>query len=81
MQQTYGCKLKSSLTARVGLRLMDFEERRNQTVEYEFKVDKINSSEDSCYNTMIGNNLLYRIWELIFGSETKQLNRTSKIYH
>ena len=37
---TYGSSFKSSMTASVGFKMVEFESQKNDTIEYEFQVDE-----------------------------------------
>ena len=37
---TYGSSFKSSMTASVGFKMVEFESQKNNTIKYEFQVDE-----------------------------------------
>ena len=41
--ETYGSSFKSSMTASVGFKMVEFEQQKNNTVEYEFQVKARNA--------------------------------------
>ena len=58
---TYGSRFKSSMTASVGFKTVEFESQSNNTIEYQFQVDKTSDPEKQLYDVIIGNNLLYNM--------------------
>ena len=43
--ETYGGKFKSSMTASVGFKMIEFQQNKHQTIEYEFQIDETNNSK------------------------------------
>ena len=56
--ETYGSSFKSLMTASVGFKMIVFESQKNNTIEYEFQVDKTSDPKKQLYDGIIGNDLL-----------------------
>lgn len=56
--KTYSSNFKSSMTASVGFKMMEFESQKNNTIEYEFQVDETLDLKKQLYGVIIRNNLL-----------------------
>ena len=59
--ETYGSSFKSSMTASVGFKMVEFKKQKNITVEYEFQVDETSDPDKQMYDVIIGNDLLYNM--------------------
>jgi ABC-type lipoprotein release transport system permease subunit len=59
--ETYGGKFRSSMTASVGFKMIEFQQHQNQTIEYEFQVDETSNSKQQHYDMIIGNDLLWNM--------------------
>ena len=58
---TYGSSFKSSMTASLGFKMVEFKSQSNNTIEYQFQVDKTSDPDKQLYDVIIGNNLLYNM--------------------
>ena len=58
---TYGSSFKSSMTASVGFKMVEFESQSNNTIEYQFQVDETSDPDKQLYDVIIGNDLLYNM--------------------
>ena len=58
---TYGSSFKSSMTASVGFKMVEFESQSNNTIEHQFQVDKTSDPEKQLYDVIIVNDLLYNM--------------------
>ena len=58
---TYGSSFKSSMTASVGFKMVEFESQKDNTIEYEFQVDETSDPKKQLYDVIIGNDLLYNM--------------------
>ena len=56
--QTYGSSFKSSMTASVDFKMVQFESQKNNTIEYEFQVDEKSDLDKQLYDVIIRNDLL-----------------------
>lgn len=59
--ETYGSKFISSMTASVGFKMIEFEEHKHQTIEYNFQVDETSDPDKQAYDVIIGNDLLWNL--------------------
>ena len=59
--ETYGSSFKSSMTASVGFKMVEFEKQNNITIEYEFQVNETLDPDKQMYDVIIGNDLLYNM--------------------
>ena len=59
--ETYGSSFKSSMTASVVLKMVEFEKQKNNTVKYEFQVDETSDPDKQIYDVIIGNDLLFNM--------------------
>ena len=57
----YCSSFKSSMTANVGFKMVEFESQSNNTIEYQFQVDKTSNPDKQLYDVIIGNDLLYKM--------------------
>ena len=75
--ETYGSKFKSSMTASVGFKMVEFQQHQNQTIEYEFQVDETRNSQQH-YDMIIGNDLLWNMGiNILFNEQQIQWNDDS----
>jgi len=75
--ETYGGKFKSSMTASVGFKMIEFQQHRNQTIEYEFQVDETSNSKQN-YDMIIGNDLLWNMGiNIVYNEQQIQWNGDS----
>ena len=72
---TYGSSFKSSMTASVGFKMVEFESQKNNTIEYEFQVGETSDPNKQLYDVIIGNDLLYNMGVNIMFKE-KQIQRS-----
>ena len=49
------------MTANVGFKMVEFENQKSNTIEYEFQVDKTSDPEKQLYEVIIGNDLLWNM--------------------
>jgi hypothetical protein len=76
--ETYGGKFKSSMTASVGFKMVEFQQHQNQTIEYLFQVDETNNSKQQHYDMIIGNDLLWNMGiNILFNEQQIQWNGDS----
>ena len=76
--ETYGGKFKSSMTASVGFKMVEFQQHKNQTIEYLFQVDETSNSNQQHYDMIIGNDLLWNMGiNILFNEQQLQWNGDS----
>ncbi|OEU11608.1 hypothetical protein FRACYDRAFT_244725 [Fragilariopsis cylindrus CCMP1102] len=59
--ETYGSVFHYSMTASVGFKMIEFENQKNQTIEYKFQVDETSNPRKQQYDVIIGNDLLWNM--------------------
>ena len=59
--ETYGSSFKSSMTASVGFKMVEFGTQKNNTIEYEFQVDETSDPNSQLYDVIIGSDLLWNM--------------------
>ena len=64
------------MTASVGFKMIEFEEHKHQTIEYNFQVDETSDPDKQAYDVIIGNDLLWNlgIYILFRGEEIQWEN-------
>ena len=50
---TYGSSFKSSMTASVGFKMVEFESQSNNTIEYQFQVDETSDPDKQLYDAFV----------------------------
>ena len=78
--QTYGSSFTSSMTASVGFKMVEFESQKNNTIEYEFQVDKTLDPDKQLYDVIIRSNLLQNMRVNILFKE-RQIHWNDKKIH
>ena len=59
--ETYGSKFTSSMTASVGIKMIEFEQHKHQTIKYKFQVDETLDPNKQAYYVIIGNDLSWNL--------------------
>ncbi|OEU07148.1 hypothetical protein FRACYDRAFT_251631 [Fragilariopsis cylindrus CCMP1102] len=73
--ETYGSTFHSSMTASVGFKMIEFENQKNQTIEYKFQVDETSNPRKQQYDVIIGNDLLWNMGiNILFKEQEIQWN-------
>lgn len=74
--ELYGSKVRSSMMASAGFKMVDFEQHKHQTVKFGIQVDKIsNPQKKKAYDVKIGNDLFWNMGiNIIFKEEQIQWN-------
>jgi hypothetical protein len=77
--ETYGSTFKSSMTASVGFKMIEFNKHQHQTIEYEFQVDETKySKQKQQYDMIIGNDLLWNMGiNILYNEQQIQWNGDS----
>ena len=77
--ETYGSTFKSSMTASVGFKMIEFNQHQHQTIEYEFQVDETKySKQKQHYDMIIGNDLLWNMGiNILYNEQQIQWNGDS----
>ena len=78
--ETYGSSFKSSMTASVGFKMVEFEKQKNITVECEFQGDETLDPNKQMYDVIIGNDLLYNMGVNILFKEKKDSGMMTRFH-
>ena len=57
------------MTASVGVKMVEFESQKNNTIEYKFQVDERSDPRKQLYDVIIGNDLLWNMGVNILSKE------------
>ena len=68
---TYDSSFKSSMTAIVGFKMVELESQKNNTIKYEFQVDKTSDLDKQLYDVIIRNDLLYNMGSTSYSRKDK----------